>query len=430
MVSVSVARDRICRQSQAVDLSDQNKPAESAQTRRLFYAAGIAWQSCVQAYWLLFFVRVAIDLNLSPLELVLLGTAKEVAVLSMEIPTGIVADLYSRKWSVVLAFFVTGSAIVSSGVFDSFGLLVASSAMWGLGLTFRSGAEIAWLTGEVGSTEIAERIVMKRSSMEMVAIVAGVSSATVVSVMTSNGTALVVFGIGLIVAGGLLAVAMRETAFEPVAGSKRVALGSIITDGSRAVRRLPPLRTLVVATVLAGFASEAIDRLYVRRFDDIGLTDRFDDGVILIAVVVIGQALVALVALRLVKQAIAAHRHPEMRSGILAVLLAATAVGAALLALINVLVVAAFGLVAAGAMRAATEPVKAAWANQHAPPASRATVQSFVGQAHSLGEIGGGVALGIVASIIGVPVALTISALVYLAASTIVCGFQRRNKHK
>ena len=410
-----------------MNLPEADDPTESTLALRSFYAAGIAWQTCVQGYWLLFFVRVAIDLDFSPLQLVMLGTAKEVAVLTMEIPTGIVADFYSRKWSVVIAFFVAGLAIVASGTFDSFGLLLAASALWGVGLTFRSGAEIAWFTSEIGSTKIVEHIVMKRSSVEMAAIVTGVIGATLLSVLTSNGTALAAFGIVLMIAGGVLAAAMPETAFQRIVGSKRLALGSIVNDGLRAARRVPPLRTLIVATVLAGFASEAIDRLYVRRFDDIGLTDRFDNEVILLAIVVIGQALIALVALRWARRTIAVRSHPEVLARTLAALLATTAIGAAMLALVDALAVAALGLVAAGAMRASTEPVKAAWANEYAPPASRATVQSFVGQAQSLGEIGGGVALGIVATVIGVPAALTVSATTYLAAAAVIAQFRRRN---
>ena len=411
-----------------MDIEEAKGDEGSPQARRVFFGAGVAWQVCVQAYWLLFFVRVAVDLGFSPLELVLLGTAKEVAVLTMEIPTGVVADLYSRKWSVVIAFVITGSAITSSGLLDSFGLLVASSALWGFGLTFRSGAEVAWLTGEVRSTVVAERIVLHRAAFEMVAIAAGVGVATALSVLTSNGAALTVFGIALIAAGGVLALKMPETGFERVDSSKRVALGAIVRDGAQAARRIRPLRTLVIATVFAGFASEAVDRLYVRRFDDIGLTDRFDNGVIVVAAVVVGQSFLALAALRIASRTIGARRHPEVLAIVLAVLLAATAVGVALLALVDALVIAAMGLVVGGAMRAATEPVKSAWANEHAPPASRATVQSFVGQAHSLGEIVGGVTLGIVATIVGVPAALTVSALVYLLSATVIARFRRRSK--
>jgi len=218
---------------------------------------------------------------------------------------------------------------------------------------------------------------------------------------------------------------MPENGFERVVGSRRVALGAIISDGARAARRVPPLRTLVIATVLAGFASEAVDRLYVRRFDDIGLTDLVDNGVIVVAAVVVGQSLLALATLRIATRTIGAQRHPQTLAIVLVVLLAATAIGVAMLALVDALAIAAVGLVVGGAMRAATEPVKAAWANEHAPPASRATVQSFVGQAHSLGEIVGGVTLGIVATIVGVPAALTVSALTYLVSATVIARFRR-----
>lgn len=402
--------------------------AELRRVRRSYFAAGIAWQVCLRAYWLLFFVRVAIDLDFSPLELVLLGTAKEVAVLTMEVPTGIVADLYSRKWSVVIAFAITGASVVGAGLLDSFGLLMATSALWGLGLTFRSGAEVAWLTGEVGTTMEAERIVLQRSSIEMIAVVGGVAVATALSVATSNGTALAVFGVGLLLSGVALAGAMPERGFVPVSGSRRAALATIFSDGVQAARRVSPLRILVIATVFAGFASEAVDRLYVRRLDDIGLADWFDDEVVVVAVVVVSQSLVAWLALRAARRTISARRRHEVLAVVLAALLAATAVGVALLALVDVLVVAAAGLVLAGAMRAATEPVKAAWANEHAPPASRATVQSFVGQAHSLGEIVGGVTLGVVATLVGVPAALTISALTYLLSATVIARFRRRSR--
>lgn len=411
-----------------MQISAPGRDDEVRRARHAYFAAGIAWQVCVRAYWLLFFVRVTIDLDFSPLELVLLGTAKEVAVLTMEVPTGIVADVYSRKWSVVIGFVVTGAAVVGAGLLDSFGLLMASSALWGLGLTFRSGAEVAWLTGEVGSTADAERIVLQRSSIEMIAVVGGVVAATVLSVATSNGTALAVFGAGLLVTGGVLAVAMPERGFVPLSGPRRVALATIVKDGVRAARRVRPLRILVTATVFAGFASEAVDRLYVRRLDDIGLADWFADEVIVVAAVVVSQALVAWVALRVARRTISARRQHEVLAVVLTALLAATAVGVALLALVDVLVAAGAGLVLAGAMRAATEPVKAAWANEHAPPASRATVQSFVGQAHSFGEIVGGVTLGLVATLVGVPAALTISALTYGLAATTIARFRRRSR--
>ena len=52
--------------------------------------------------WTLAPVFFVTELEMSPLELVLTGTALEVAYFLFEVPTGIVADTYSRRASVVV----------------------------------------------------------------------------------------------------------------------------------------------------------------------------------------------------------------------------------------------------------------------------------------------------------------------------------------
>ena len=59
---------------------------------------------------------------------------------------------------------------------------------------------------------------------------------------------------------------------------------------------------------------------------------------------------------------------------------------------------AAAGFVASEAVRHASYPLVQAWANRDADPATRATLNSLVGQAESVGELGGGPALGGLAS--------------------------------
>lgn len=57
------------------------------------------------------------------------------------------------------------------------------------------------------------------------------------------------------------------------------------------------------------------------------------------------------------------------------------------------------------------------WANHFTSRTNRATVHSFVGQAQSLGEISGGIVLGVIAQQVGIVTALTASTIVYIAAS-------------
>ena len=60
------------------------------------------------------------------------------------------------------------------------------------------------------------------------------------------------------------------------------------------------------------------------------------------------------------------------------------------------------------------------WINRRTPSDVRATVHSFLGQAESIGEITGGITLGIVAQVSSLSVALTGSAGLFLMAFVIV----------
>ena len=101
-----------------------------------------------------------------PFQLVLLGTVMELSILLFEIPTGIVADLYSRKWSVAISFVVVGAAYALSANADVYWLLVLSQIMVGFGSTFVTGAETAWITDELGSAEEAEPLILRRAGYQ------------------------------------------------------------------------------------------------------------------------------------------------------------------------------------------------------------------------------------------------------------------------
>ncbi len=88
------------------------------------------------------------DVGMSPLQLVLAGTALEVAYSLFEVPTGIVADLYSRRLSLVVGGVVMGAGMLLVGLVPEVFAVLAGMAVWGAGWTFRSGAEDAWLADE------------------------------------------------------------------------------------------------------------------------------------------------------------------------------------------------------------------------------------------------------------------------------------------
>src|SRR5215213_1980833 len=69
--------------------------------------------------------------GLSGLQLVLVGTTLEVAVLLFEVPTGIVADAYSRRASIIIGFFLMGIGFLVEGYFPIFGMILLTQVLWG-----------------------------------------------------------------------------------------------------------------------------------------------------------------------------------------------------------------------------------------------------------------------------------------------------------
>ena len=71
-----------------------------------------------------------------------------------EVPTGVVADIVSRRLSIVVGNVVMGMAFVVVGAFADVWPILLGYAIWGLGWTFTSGAMDAWLADEVGEERL------------------------------------------------------------------------------------------------------------------------------------------------------------------------------------------------------------------------------------------------------------------------------------
>lgn len=86
------------------------------------------------------------DLGLSLFQISLLTMMMPFFMLLFEIPTGAVADIYGRKFSVLLGAAIQGIALISIFFLDNYYALLFAFAMIGFGSTFNSGAREAWIT--------------------------------------------------------------------------------------------------------------------------------------------------------------------------------------------------------------------------------------------------------------------------------------------
>jgi DHA3 family tetracycline resistance protein-like MFS transporter len=352
--------------------------------------------------------------GMSPLELVLCGTAMELAIFVFEVPTGIVADTVSRRLSVIVSYVILGVATILFGALASAPLIIAAYALWGVGYTFQSGAYEAWIADEVG-TERLTRVLLRGSQAGWVGALAGVGVSVVVASVDLRA-AIVSGGATLLAIAVALALVMPETGFtrgsqEDGDAGPRSFLATA-RSGARLVRGHRLLLLMVAITFFYGLWTESIDRLWqAQLLTEVGLphvgglSDVVWIGLVTGATMVIGIAVNQLAVTRL---------GEASRARLARVLLCLNAVlvpAALLFALVTspALAIAAYLLL--WACRGLVDPLRSAWLNRTIEDSSvRATVLSMVNQSDAVGQVAGGPAIGAVGSAVGLRPALALGA--------------------
>ena len=69
----------------------------------------------------------------------LVGTLLEASVFLFEVPTGVVADVYSRRLSVIIGYALIGLGFALEGIVPRFEAVLLAQVLWGVGYTFTSG---------------------------------------------------------------------------------------------------------------------------------------------------------------------------------------------------------------------------------------------------------------------------------------------------
>lgn len=359
------------------------------------------------------------EVGLDPLQLVLMGTALEASYFLFEVPTGVLADVVSRKASIVVGFVLSGIAFLALGVVRSFGAALLTQVLWGFGATFNSGADVAWITDEVG--EQAARPLYLRAGQYgniggLAGIVVGIALATI-----TLAVPIVVSGAGFIAIGLVLIVVMPEERFvrpvraegERVHHSLRTTLGGSV----RAIRGHPVLLLILGVAALHGMSTEGFDRLadfHILR--DIGLPSFWTlDRIVWFGVIDAGAMLLGIVATEIVKRKVdlehvngAARALVVIDLGLMAFVVVFGLSGAFGLALAGIWIVAG--------LRTVRDSVYKAWTNRGLDARTRATVNSIVEQADAIGQTAGGPMLGVIARAASVPAAIVVAGIVRLPA--------------
>ncbi len=391
--------------------------------RLIYIAFGFSTMVMYTTY-VVYRVEVA---GLDALQLVLLGTALEVSIFLFEIPTGVVADVYSRRLSIIIGVFLVGIGHAIEGILPLFSIILLSQVVWGIGHTFISGALDAWVTDEVGAKHVGP-VIISGNQLEIMGSLLGIPIG--VWVAETLGLSFPYFlGGGLLVLLGILLIfSMPEHGFKPVPAKERQGWRTMFKTfnaGLQTARRSPALMVFGVAALFVGLYSEAWDRLaqpyllQVFSFPVLGslqLSNVQWFGVLNVIFLLVG-----LVANQIAKRAVDTTHGPAVARG-LQLLYAGMVIAMLLFSLTGQFTVALLAMVAFNALRRVTFPLTRTWINQQIPTKSRATVLSMAGQIDALGELSGGPILGTVGRLYSMRAALITSAIVL---TPVVVLFQR-----
>jgi len=157
--------------------------------------------------------------ELTPLQLVLVGTTVELSIFLFEVPTGIVADVYSRRLSIIIGYLLMGVGFLVEGLFPFFVPIVLAQILWGLGYTFTSGSTQAWISDEIGE-EPANKLFLRATRFGLFASLVGMGGAALIGAQ-NVALPIQVGALGVILIGVALAFIMPETGFQPTPREER-----------------------------------------------------------------------------------------------------------------------------------------------------------------------------------------------------------------
>ena len=367
--------------------------------------------------------------GLDPFQLVLVGVVLESMTLLFEIPTGVLADLYSRRLAVIVGVFLTGCGFLIETLVPTFALVLLAQVVWGIGFTFHSGADAAWITDEIG-VERAHSVFLRATQVGQALSIIG----------TFCGAILSQVSIALPVAAGAalflaLAVAlillMPETGFRPAARDQQSRMLEHMVrplrDSMRVVRVHPMIWMILLLGTIIGLSVGGFDRLYtphlLRTFvlPTIGGADAAIWPGIVNGVV----SITSLAGMEVVRR-----RYRTTDQGviinILLALYSGMVVGSLVFALTGAFALAVAGFCLSQTLRNVGRPLLILWINQNAERQIRATLISAYWQANALGQIAGSPLLGWLATATSIRLALAVGASMYTATIALLLVARRR----
>lgn len=379
-------------------------------TYLLFSAITAMCFSLVATVMIVYHIEIV---HLNPLQLILVGTTLELACFIFEIPTGIVADVYSRKLSIVIGGVLTGVGFILEGSISSFVFVLVAQIVWGLGSTFISGSLEAWIAEEEKNKDLDE-IYIKGAQAGQIGAFIGIVLSTVIANLSVR-LPIIVSGVLFIILALFLWLYMPENNFKPSApGDLNTFKKMVYTfkSGLKFVKSKSIIMILLAVTLFYGLSSEGYDRLSNAHFLQDTTLPKLGNlsSVTWFGIFGILGMILSFIVMHFMAKNL--KNEDNRKNGKLLLCINILYISSMLIfALTRNFSLMLIAYLATNTFRIINEPIFSAWLNGHIDDNSRATVLSINGQMNSLGQILGGPIIGIIATNISVSMGIACTSL-------------------
>ena len=379
-------------------------------TYLLFSAIAAMCFSLVATVMVVYHIEIV---HLNPLQLILVGTTLELACFIFEIPTGIVADVYSRKLSIVIGGVLTGVGFILEGSISSFVFVLVAQIVWGLGSTFISGSLEAWIAEEEKNKDLDE-IYIKGAQAGQIGAFIGIVLSTVIANFSVR-LPIIVSGVLFIILALFLWLYMPENNFKPSAPGDLNTFKKIVytfKSGLKIVKSKSIIMILLAVTLFYGLSSEGYDRLSNAHFLQDTTLPKLGNlsSVTWFGIFGILGMILSFIVMHFMAKNL--KNEDNRKNGKLLLCINILYISSMLIfALTKNFSLMLIAYLATNTFRIINEPIFSAWLNGHIDDNSRATVLSINGQMNSLGQILGGPIIGIIATNISVSIGIACTSL-------------------
>jgi DHA3 family tetracycline resistance protein-like MFS transporter len=370
--------------------------------------------------WVVMAVYLVRNLHLTPLQLVLMGTAMEAAVFLFEVPTGVVADTYSRRLSLIIGYLGMGLAWLAVAFVSAPWLVIVLWALWGISYTFTSGAEQAWIADEIGAEKVP-RVFLRAARIGQVGAVVGL--VLQVAVGAASLRAGVALGGVFTIACGLACIPlMEEHGFRRRPPEERFSplreMRTTAAAGAHYARAAPVILLLIAVAVFMGASSEGFDRLKEAHFlRDVGLPAIGSlSPVVWFGILWLIGMVNGIIGTTLLIRRVERRGLTTISTSLLCCA-AFELVAMLVFALAWSPWAAIVGVLGVFLGRSLASPLYTIWLNDQITDSRvRATVFSITGQGDAIGQAGGGPVLGVIGNVWGIGAALAAGAVAIVPA--------------